>query len=81
MPLATDPKLRSRLEKHTAKSNGRMSRKDILKVVESEMSGEPRALWVLRTVAGRRCSRAPGHLGSGSMCAHAPLQSRVACPT
>lgn len=40
MPLATDPKVRSRLEKHTAACNGRMSRKDILKVVESEMSGE-----------------------------------------
>lgn len=42
MPLATDPKVRSRLEKHTAACNGRMSRKDILKVVESEMSGELR---------------------------------------
>ncbi|KAL4444636.1 hypothetical protein ABPG77_002453 [Micractinium sp. CCAP 211/92] len=47
MPLATDPKVRSRLEKHTAKSNGRMSRKDILKVVESEMSAKTKLKWGL----------------------------------
>ncbi|KAL4427690.1 hypothetical protein ABPG75_001779 [Micractinium tetrahymenae] len=47
MPLATDPKVRSRLEKATAMSNGRMSRKDILKVVESELSAKTKLKWGL----------------------------------
>jgi len=39
MKLCTDPKIRERLENHSVR-NGRMSRQDILSIMQSEVSGE-----------------------------------------